>query len=67
MLQQVLTTDLSSLQSIQPTFYHTELLETYNVEDPQAKSFDDLGDEFGDANPSGPDETGKIDHVAIHQ
>lgn len=66
MLRQALTTDLVSLQSIQPTFHHTELLETYDVEDPHAKSFDDLGDEFGEANhPSGPDETGEIEHVAV--
>ena len=39
MLRQALTTDLVSLQSIQPTFHHTELLETYDVEHPlrQAK------------------------------
>jgi len=64
-LQQALTTDLVSLQSIQPIFHHTELLETYDVEDPHAKSFDDLGDEFGEAIPSGLDKTGEIEHVAV--
>jgi len=65
MLRQALTTDLVSLQSIQPTFHHTELLETYDVEDPQAESFDDLGDEFGEAIPSGPDEASEIERVAV--
>ena len=60
-----MTTDFVSLQSIQPTFHHTELLETYNVEDPHAKSFDNLGDEFGEAIPSGPDEASEIEHVEV--
>jgi hypothetical protein len=64
-LRQALTTDLVSLQSIQPTFHHTELLEIYDIEDPHAESFDDLGDEFGEPNPSGPEETGEIEHLAI--
>jgi len=41
------------------------LLETYDVEDPQAESFDDLGDEFGEAISSGLDETSEIEHVAV--
>jgi len=65
MLRQALTTDLVSLQSIQPAFHHTELLETYDVEDPHAESFDNLGDEFGEAIPSGPDEASEIERVAV--
>jgi len=56
MLRQALTTDLVSLNP---------LLETYDVEDPHAESFDDLGDEFEEAIPSGLDETSKIEHVAV--
>ena len=62
MLQKALTTDLMSLGSIQPTFHQTELLETYDVEDPHAESFDDLGDEV---NPSVPDATEELNHIAI--
>ena len=65
MLQQALTTDLISLQFIQPTFHQTKLLKTYDVEDLHAESFDDQGDEVGEVNASGPDETGELDHVAI--
>lgn len=55
MLRQVLTTDLSQLQSLYYTFHHTALPETDDVEDPHAESFDNLDGEVGDANTSGPD------------
>ncbi len=65
MLQQALTTDLISLRSIQLTFHQTKLLETYNVEDLHTESFDDQGDEVGEVNASGPDETGELNHIAV--
>jgi len=65
MLQQALTTDLISLRSIQLTFHQTKLLETYDVEDPHTKSFDDRGDEVGEVNASGSDETGELNHVTV--
>src|SRR6266540_5158058 len=64
MLQQALTTDLISLQFIQPTFHQTKLLKTYDVEDLHAESFDDQGDEVGEVNAFGLDETGELNHVA---
>ena len=41
------------------------MLKTYDVEDLHAESFDDQGDEVGEVNAFGLDETGELNHVAI--
>ena len=55
-MRQALTTDLLRLQSLQPDLDHTQSMEIDDVEEPFAESFDNLDEEAGEPDPSGPDQ-----------